>query len=77
MGVQQALARRGARLAYLPPYAPDLSAIEPRWSKAKTALRAAKARTCQAWDCAITYAITIVTHADAQNRFMHFGYALR
>ena len=77
VGVQQALARRGARLVYLPPYSPDLSAIEPCWSKVKTALRAAKARTRQALDGAITHAIATVTHVDAQSWFMHCGYALR
>jgi transposase len=44
VGVQQALARRGARLLSLPPYSPDLSPIEPCWSKVKTALRKVKAR---------------------------------
>jgi len=77
VGVQQALARRGARLVYLPPYSPDLSAIEPCWSKVKTALRAAKARTHQALDSAITHAIATVTHVDAQSWFVHCGYALR
>jgi transposase len=61
VGVQQALARRGARLLYLPPYSLDLSPIEPCWSKVKTALRKAKARTRDALDTAITYALTTVT----------------
>jgi len=77
VGVQQAIARRGARLLYLPPYSPDLSAIEPCWSKVKTALRAAKARTRQALDSAITQAIATVTNVDAQSWFVHCGYALR
>ena len=77
VGVQQALARRGARLLYLPPYSPDLSPIEPCWSKVKSALRAAKARTHEAWNSAITYAITSVTHTDAHGWFVHCGYALR
>jgi transposase len=50
VGVQQALARRGVRLLYLPPYSPDLSPIEPCWSKVKTALRKAKARARDALD---------------------------
>jgi transposase len=44
-GIQQALAQRRARLLYLPPYSPDLSPMERCLSKAKTALRAAKAHT--------------------------------
>jgi transposase len=77
VGVQQALARRGARLLYLPPYSPDLSTIEPCWSKVKTALRKAKARTRDALDTAITYALTTVTVIDAHSWFAYCGYALQ
>lgn len=38
----------GARLEFLPPYSPDLNPIELCWSKIKTALRTAKARTVEA-----------------------------
>jgi transposase len=75
-GIQQAIARRGARLLYLPPYSPDLSPIEPCWSKVKTALRKAKARFREALDTAITEALATVTEADAQGWFEHCGYAL-
>ena len=77
VGVQQALARRGARLLYLPPYSPDLSPIEPCWSKVKTALRKAKARTREALDAAITPALPTVTGTDAHGWFMQCGYALQ
>jgi transposase len=77
VGVQQALARRGARLLYLPPYSPDLSPIEPCWSKVKTVLRKAKARTREALDMAITGALATITDADAHGWFRHGGYALR
>jgi transposase len=77
VGVQHALARRGARRLYLPPYSPDLSPIESCWSKVKTALRKAKARTREALDSAITEALATITEADAQGWFRHCGYALR
>lgn len=77
VGIQQALARRGARLLYLPPYSPDLSPIEPCWSKLKTALRKAKARTREALDTAITGALVTVTPSDAYGWFLHCGYALQ
>jgi transposase len=77
VGVQQALARRGARLLYLPPYSPDLSPIEPCWSKVKTVLRKAKARTREALDMAITGALATITDADAHGWFRHCGDALR
>jgi transposase len=77
VGVQQALARRGARLLYWPPYSPDLSPIEPCWSTVKTALRKAKARGRDALDTAITRALTTVTAADAHSWFEYCGYAVR
>jgi transposase len=76
VGVQQALARRGVRLLYLPPYSPDLSPIELCWSKMKTALRAAKARTREALDTAVQQAMETVTAIDARSWFRHCGYVL-
>jgi transposase len=77
VGVQQALARRGVRLLYSPPYSPDLSPIEPCWSKVKTALRKAKVRVRDALDTAITRALSTVTVTDAHSWFAYCGYALR
>jgi transposase len=74
VGIQQAIARRGARLRYLPPYSPDLSPIEPCWSKLKLALRKAKARTRAALEAAIAEAMMTVTHTDAWGWFKHCGY---
>ncbi len=43
--VRARLERAGLRLLYLPRYAPELSPIEPCWSKVKEVLRAKAART--------------------------------
>ena len=75
-GIQQMLARRRVRRRYWPPYSPDLAPIEPCWSKGKTALRRAKARTRGALDNAITSVRPTVTEADARGWFHHCGYAL-
>jgi transposase len=75
-GVQEAIAAQGARLLYLPPYSPDLNPIERCWSKIKTCLRAAKARTREALDEAVTRALATVTEADAWAWFAHCGYVL-
>jgi transposase len=75
-GIQQALARRGVRRMFLPPYSPDLSPMELCLSKLKTALRAAKARTREALDTAVQKAMETVTAIDAQNWFRHCGYTL-
>lgn len=76
-GVRAAVEARGARLLYLPPYSPDLNPIERCWSKIKTALRAAKARTREALEAAIKQALATVTESDARAWFKHCGYALR
>jgi transposase len=76
-GVQQALAERGARLIYLPPYSPDLLPIEQCWSKLKAYLRKVQARTREALEIAITQALATITAADAHGWFRHCGYALQ
>ena len=64
----------GARLEFLPPYSPDLNPIELCWSKIKTALRAAKARTFEALLDALDAAFASVTKQDAKAWFAHCGY---
>ena len=44
-GVREAMEEKKAKCLYLPPYSPDLSPIEPIWSKIKTLLRQISART--------------------------------
>lgn len=75
-GVRESIEAVGATLLYLPPYSPDRSPIEPCWSKLKTFLRAAKTRTREALDDALTHAIRTITPADAHGWFAHWGYAL-
>jgi transposase len=75
-GVREAIEAAGATLLYLPPYSPDWSSIEPCWSKLKTFLRAAKARTREALDEALTNVLRTITAADARGWFAHCGYAL-
>jgi transposase len=76
-GVRPIIEGRGAHLLYLPPYSPDLSPIEHCWSKLKTALRAAKARTRVALDTAITDALTAITASDAHHWFTECGYTVQ
>jgi transposase len=73
---RQAVEERGARLLFLPPYSPDLNPIERGWSKIKTALRAAKARTRETLEAAIKQAISTVSESDARAWFRHSGYVL-
>lgn len=76
-GVREAIEAAGASLLYLPPYSPDLNPIEKCWSKIKTALRAAAARTREALDQEITAAIAAVTSGDAAGWFRSCGYGLQ
>ena len=74
--IRQMIEEKGARLQFLPPYSPDFNPIELCWSKVKTALRAAKARTLDALVDALAQALRSVSLTDIQNWFAHCGYAL-
>ncbi len=72
--VEQVAAERGARVLWLSPYSPDFSPIEQCWSKIKTFLRAAKARTREELEQALAEAIKLVTKSDIRGWFKHCGY---
>lgn len=73
-GLAELVAARGARLLYLPPYSPDFTPIELAFSKLKTHLRSAVARTREALKTALEAALAWITAEDAQNWFDHCGY---
>lgn len=64
-GVRELIEARGAKLIYLPPYSPDLNPIEKCWSKIKTCLRRAKARTRTELEKALREALLLITPEDA------------
>lgn len=66
----------GAQVLWLPPYSPDFSPIEQCWSKIKSYLRGAKARTGDALDEALKRALKMVTKTDIHGWFKHCGYSL-
>lgn len=74
--IRQLIEARGARLQFLPPYSSDFNPIELCWSKIKTALRAAKARTFEALMEALAKALRSISLTDIQDWFAHCGYAL-
>ena len=65
----------GAQIRFLPAYSPDLNPIEKMWSKVKTLLRSAEARTQQGLLQAIGSALEQVTRQDATNWFASCGYS--
>jgi len=72
--IEAAIGGAGCRLAYLPPYSPDLSPIEPMWSKVKSGVRTAAARTLDALVEAVRAALLSVTPEDCEGYFEHCGY---
>jgi transposase len=65
----------GAQILFRPAYSPDLNPIEKRWSKVKSRLRTAEARTQEALLQAIAAALQRITCQDARNWFAHCGYS--
>lgn len=76
-GIAELIAACGAQLLYLPPYSPELNPIEKAWSKFKQFLRAAKARTAEALEQAVTAALKTITSDDAAAWFRHSGYRVQ
>jgi transposase len=74
-GAAEWLVTRGVEVLFLPPYSPDFAPIEQAWSKLKTKLRSAQARTRQALEEALSAAIHWITSDDAKAWFGHCGYS--
>ena len=64
----------GCHVVFLPPYSPDFNPIELAFSKLKSFLRGAGARTRAELDQAITAALGTITSQDAAGWFAHCGY---
>ena len=73
---KEKLEAAGLKLRSLPPYSPDLSPVEPAWSKIKTLLRTAGARTREALEAALLPALDAIIRQDAASFFAHCGYIL-
>lgn len=63
-----------AQVIWLPPYSPDFSPIEQRWSKLKTYLRKVKARSKEQLDHAVAEGLKLITESDCRSWFKHCGY---
>jgi transposase len=72
--IEEAITTVGARVKFLPPYSPDFSPIENCWSKVKTFLRRAAARTRKDLDAALSKALATITPDDIGGWFAHCGY---
>jgi transposase len=72
--VRELIEARGCQLWFLPAYSPDFSPIEEAFSKVKAVLRRIGARTRDALQEALEYALSTVSASDAAGWFRHCGY---
>lgn len=75
-GIQQLVEACGARIEFLSPYSPDFNPIERCWSKIKTYLRKAKARSYKALLKALKEALATITEADIRAWAKFCGYSI-
>jgi transposase len=72
--VRELIEAKGCELIYLPPYSPDFNPIEGAFSKLKSYLRDACARSQQALMEVIGEALSTISTSDALGFFEHCGY---
>lgn len=72
--VRELIEGKGCELIYLPPYSPDLNPIEQAFSKFKSYLREACARSQDTLMEVIGEALSTITASDAEGFFEHCGY---
>jgi transposase len=73
--VRELIEGRGCSVVFLPSYSPDFNPIEEAFSKVKTLLRKAKARSFEALVQATGAALGAVSEQDVLGFFTHCGYA--
>ena len=73
-GVREMIEARGASILALPRYSPDLSPIEPAWSKIKQIVKRLRAATEATLEDAVTVGVSAVRASDAVGWFGHCGY---
>jgi transposase len=72
--VRTAIEAAGAELRYLPPYSPDLNAIEKAFSKLKAKLRAAELRTIPELEVYLGKLLDAFSPEECENYFKSCGY---
>ena len=73
-GVRRAIEAAGAEVRYLPPYSPDMNPIEQVFSKLKTLLRKAAARTRESLWNTVGSLLDGFPAAECANYIRHCGY---
>jgi transposase len=75
-GIKDMIHRTGAYVLFQPRYSPDLNPVEQLWSKIKTFLRKAKARSTDLLLNAISDAFSSVSSDDISSWFDFTGYSV-
>ncbi len=73
-GIREMIEACGAEVLPLPRYSPDLSPIEPGWSKIKQIVKRLRAATAEALEAAVASGVAAVCRSDAEGWFEHCGY---
>ena len=74
--IEEVAAECEAQVLWLAPYSPDFSPIELLWSKIKSGLRKAKARTIEELGHALNKGLELITAHDCRSWFKHCGYSV-
>jgi transposase len=74
--IEEVAAECEAQVLWLAPYSPDFSPIELLWSKIKSGLRKAKARTIEELSRALNKGLALITTNDCRSWFKHCGYSV-
>ena len=72
----EAIRAVGATVLFLPPYSPEYNPIETAWAKLKEILRRLPTLSRDAFDDAVSAAMTAVSTADVRAWSLHAGYSL-
>lgn len=73
--VREAITTRGAKLAFLPPYSPDLNPIEQVFAKVKHWMRMAQARSIETIQDRIAMLVRNIPAVECANYLRNAGYA--
>jgi transposase len=73
--IRNAVLAAGAKLAFLPPYSPDLNPIEQVFAKVKHWLRMAQARSIDAIHDNVARLVSTIGPRECANYFRNAGYA--
>ena len=74
VGAREAIEAVGATMMFLPPYSPAFNPIEKAFSKIKSILRKAAARTVDTLEATVVEALNSFSADECENHFTNSGY---